>query len=135
MKKFAFALYVCLATFFVACGSASEPEDIALEVNKIMQSGNSDDASKIVKYLDLPEKQQDDGTKELISAKLKKGIAKEQAKIEKKGGLKESKIVEVKESGQNRKTVKVLNIYKDDSNDSSNFSFTLRDGEWKLILR
>lgn len=130
MKKIIFTLYLCLATVFVACSSASKPEDIALEVNKIMQS--SGDVSKIIKYLDLPEKE---GVQEIISGKLKQAVAKEGAKIEKRGGLKESKIVEVKENGTDRKVVRILNVYNDDSNSSDNFPFVLKDKEWKLQLR
>lgn len=130
MKKIIFAFYLCLATVFVACSSASKPEDIALEVNKIMQS--SGDVSKIIKYLDLPEKE---GVQEIISGKLKQAVAKEGAKIEKRGGLKESKIVEVKENGTDRKVVRILNVYNDDSNSSDNFPFVLKDKEWKLQLR
>lgn len=130
MKKIIFAFYLCLATVFVACSSASKPEDIALEVNKIMQS--SGDVSKIIKYLDLPEKE---GVQEIISGKLKQAVAKEGAKIEKRGGLKESKIVEIKENGTDRKVVRILNVYNDDSNSSDNFPFVLKDKEWKLQLR
>lgn len=130
MKKIIFVFYLCLATVFVACSSASKPEDIALEVNKIMQS--SGDVSKIIKYLDLPEKE---GVQEIISGKLKQAVAKEGAKIEKRGGLKESKIVEVKENGTDRKVVRILNVYNDDSNSSDNFPFVLKDKEWKLQLR
>ncbi|WP_273404386.1 DUF4878 domain-containing protein [Campylobacter avium] len=130
MKKIIFTFYLCLATVFVACSSASKPEDIALEVNKIMQ--NSGDVSKIIKYLDLPEKE---GVQEIISGKLKQAVAKEGAKIEKRGGLKESKIVEVKENGTDRKVVRILNVYNDDSNSSDNFPFVLKDKEWKLQLR
>lgn len=130
MKKIIFVFYLCLATVFVACSSASKPEDIALEVNKIMQS--SGDVSKIIKYLDLPEKE---GVQEIISDKLKQAVAKEGAKIEKRGGLKESKIVEVKENGTDRKVVRILNVYNDDSNSSDNFPFVLKDKEWKLQLR
>lgn len=130
MKKIIFVFYLCLATVFVACSSASKPEDIALEVNKIMQS--SGDVSKIIKYLDLPEKE---GVQDIISGKLKQAVAKEGAKIEKRGGLKESKIVEVKENGTDRKVVRILNVYNDDSNSSDNFPFVLKDKEWKLQLR
>lgn len=134
MKYFIFALCFSLATLFVACGS-SKPEDIALEINEIMHKGDEKEVSKIMSYVYISEKDKEQGAQDIFSGKLKASIADNKKKIEQKGGLKESKIVEVKESGQNRKTVKVLNIYKDDSNDSSNFSFTLRDGEWKLILR
>lgn len=130
MKKIIFVFCLCLVTVFVACSSASKPEDIALEVNKIMQS--SGDVSKIIKYLDLPEKE---GVQEIISGKLKQAVAKEGAKIEKRGGLKESKIVEVKENGTDRKVVRILNVYNDDSNSSDNFPFVLKDKEWKLQLR
>lgn len=130
MKKIIFVFCLCLATVFVACSSASKPEDIALEVNKIMQS--SGDVSKIIKYLDLPEKE---GVQEIISGKLKQAVAKEGAKIEKRGGLKESKIVEVKENGTDRKVVRILNVYNDNSNSSDNFPFVLKDKEWKLQLR
>lgn len=95
-----------------------------------MQS--SGDVSKIIKYLDLPEKE---GVQEIISGKLKQAVAKEGAKIEKRGGLKESKIVEVKENGTDRKVVRILNVYNDDSNSSDNFPFVLKDKEWKLQLR
>ncbi|HJE65944.1 MAG TPA: DUF4878 domain-containing protein [Campylobacter avium] len=86
----------------------------------------------MIKYLDLPEKE---GVQEIISGKLKQAVAKEGAKIEKRGGLKESKIVEVKENGTDRKVVRILNVYNDDSNSSDNFPFVLKDKEWKLQLR
>ena len=123
MKKLLSIFAILTAAFLLfSCDKSKGPEDVAKKAITALQKGDYD---AYAATFDLSESDQ----------KMLAGLVDEKMKevIDKKGGIKDYKILETNVDGETAK-VKCKLIYKDGTEEDQNMDFKLVDGQWKQTL-
>lgn len=129
MKFFKLSFLVLVAFFVVACGS-SNPEDLAKNFTKDLYSG---DAKSVMSYIDLSEAKSDE-EKTFVSGKITQVVAENAAKVKRMGGVKDIQIEE-KTINEDSAKIRVLVLFNNDNNQSSNVFLAKKDGKWLVLLK
>ncbi len=115
--------------FLVTCGS-SNPEDLAKNFTKDLYSG---DAKSVMSYIDLSEAKSDE-EKTFVSGKITQVVAENAAKAKRMGGVKDIQIEE-KTINEDSAKIRVLVLFNNDNNQSSNVFLAKKDGKWLVLLK
>lgn len=129
MKFFKLSFLVLVAFFVVACGS-SNPEDLAKNFTKDLYSG---DAKSVMSCIDLSEAKSDE-EKTFVSGKITQVVAENAAKAKRMGGVKDIQIEE-KTINEDSAKIRVLVLFNNDNNQSSNVFLAKKDGKWLVLLK
>lgn len=121
MKFFKLSFLALVAFFLVACGS-SNPEDLAKNFTKDLYSG---DTKSVMSYIDLSEAKSDE-EKTFVSDKITQVVAENAAKAKRMGGVKDIQIEE-KTINKDSAKIRVLVLFNDDNNQSSNVFLAKKD--------
>ncbi len=121
MKFFKLFFLALVAFFVVACGS-SNPEDLAKNFTKDLYSG---DTKSVMSYIDLSEAKSDE-EKTFVSDKITQVVAENAAKAKRMGGVKDIQIEE-KTINKDSAKIRVLVLFNDDNNQSSNVFLAKKD--------
>lgn len=121
MKFFKLSFLALVAFFLVACGS-SNPEDLAKNFTKDLYSGNT---KSVMSYIDLSETKSDE-EKTFVSDKITQVVAENAAKAKRMGGVKNIQIEE-KTINKDSAKIRVLVLFNDDNNQSSNVFLAKKD--------
>ncbi|ECO5713345.1 TPA: DUF4878 domain-containing protein [Campylobacter jejuni] len=113
----------------MACGS-SNPEDLAKNFTKDLYSG---DAKSVMSYIDLS-KAKSDEEKTFVSGKITQVVAENAAKAKRMGGVKDIQIEE-KTINEDSAKIRVLVLFNNDNNQSSNVFLAKKDGKWLVLLK
>ncbi|ECP9225451.1 TPA: DUF4878 domain-containing protein [Campylobacter jejuni] len=130
MKFFKLSFLALVAFFVVACGS-SNPEDLAKNFTKDLYSG---DAKSVISYIDLSEAKSDE-EKTFVSGKITQVVAKNAAKAKRMGGVKDIQIEEKTINNKDSAKIRVLVLFNNDNNQSSNVFLAKKDGKWLVLLK
>ncbi|HDZ5298714.1 hypothetical protein K688_0972 [Campylobacter jejuni HB-CJGB-LXC] len=109
----------------MAYGS-SNPEDLAKNFTKDLYSG---DTKSVMSYIDLSEAKSDE-EKTFVSDK----IAENAAKAKRMGGVKDIQIEE-KTINKDSAKIRVLVLFNNDNNQSSNVFLAKKDRKWLVLLK
>ncbi len=129
MKFFKLFFLALVAFFVVACGS-SNPEDLAKNFTKDLYSG---DAKSVMSYIDLSEAKSDE-EKTFVNGKITQVVAENAAKAKRMGGVKDIQIEE-KTINEDSAKIRVLVLFNDDNNQSSNVFLAKKDRKWLVLLK
>ncbi len=125
---------VLVAVTLSACSSKS-PEDVAISFVEASYKGNAD---KMMDMIYLPaDKQDQPGTKDMLSGKLKQAAAKSKENADRKGGVKDITVQESKIDEANGLGQVIVNIdFKNEGSQSETDRVKLiqNDGQWKISL-
>ncbi|BDL78050.1 hypothetical protein THJ066_13400 [Campylobacter jejuni] len=121
MKFFKLSFLALVAFFLVACGS-SNPEDLAKNFTKDLYSGNT---KSVMSYIDLSEAKSDE-EKTFVSDKITQVVAENAAKAKRMGGVKNIQIEE-KTINKDSAKIRVLVLFNNDNNQSSNVFLAKKD--------
>ncbi|MFT0213053.1 DUF4878 domain-containing protein [Pseudomonas sp. F1_0610] len=128
-----FTTLFLLATL-TAC-SGSSPEDVA---TKFLNAAYKGDADTVLELIHIPEhSKQNANVKELVSGKVKAGVAKSQAKAEQNGGVKNITVKETQMDEANNRGVIILNVEfkKEDSRQTTERIRLIKsDDKWKVSI-
>ncbi|HEF7403971.1 TPA: DUF4878 domain-containing protein [Campylobacter jejuni] len=105
----------------MACGS-SNPEDLAKHFTKDLYSGNT---KSVMSYIDLSEAKSDE-EKTFVSDKITQVVAENAAKAKRMGGVKNIQIEE-KTINKDSAKIRVLVLFNNDNNQSSNVFLAKKD--------
>ncbi|EAK2456065.1 TPA: DUF4878 domain-containing protein [Campylobacter jejuni] len=130
MKFFKLSFLALVAFFVVACGS-SNPEDLAKNFTKDLYSG---DAKSVISYIDLSEAKSDE-EKTFVSGKITQVVAENAAKAKRMGGVKDIQIEEKTINNKDSAKIRVLVLFNNDNNQSSNVFLAKKDGKWLVLLK
>ena len=129
MKFFKLFFLALVAFFVVACGS-SNPEDLAKNFTKDLYSG---DAKSVMSYIDLSEAKNDE-EKTFVNGKITQVVAENAAKAKRMGGVKDIQIEE-KTINEDSAKIRVLVLFNNDNNQSSNVFLAKKDRKWLVLLK
>ncbi len=129
MKFFKLFFLALVAFFVVACGS-SNPEDLAKNFTKDLYSG---DTKSVMSYIDLSEAKSDE-EKTFVSDKITQVVAENAAKAKRMGGVKDIQIEE-KTINKDSAKIRVLVLFNNDNNQSSNVFLAKKDRKWLVLLK
>lgn len=129
MKFFKLFFLALVAFFVVACGS-SNPEDLAKNFTKDLYSG---DAKSVMSYIDLSEAKSDE-EKTFVNGKITQVVAENAAKAKRMGGVKDIQIEE-KTINEDSAKIRVLVLFNNDNNQSSNVFLAKKDRKWLVLLK
>lgn len=129
MKFFKLFFLALVAFFVVACGS-SNPEDLAKNFTKDLYSG---DAKSVMSYIDLSEAKNDE-EKTFVNGKITQVVAENAAKAKRMGGVKDIQIEE-KTINKDSAKIRVLVLFNNDNNQSSNVFLAKKDRKWLVLLK
>ncbi len=129
MKFFKLFFLALVAFFVVACGS-SNPEDLAKNFTKDLYSG---DAKSVMSYIDLSEAKNDE-EKTFVNGKITQVVAENAAKAKRMGGVKNIQIEE-KTINKDSAKIRVLVLFNNDNNQSSNVFLAKKDRKWLVLLK
>ena len=121
-------------SLLLAACSAKSPEDTAQKFVSEIYNGNADAVVAMV-HLDDADKQKP-GVQEILSGKIKAGVAKQKALAEKQGGV-ESITAEpaaIDPADSNRANVSVTTKFKNGKTDTDRVRLISVDGTWKIRL-
>lgn len=121
MKFFKLSFLALVAFFLVACGS-SNPEDLAKNFTKDLYSGNT---KSVMSYIDLSEAKSGE-EKTFVSDKITQVVAENAAKAKRMGGVKNIQIEE-KTINKDSAKIRVLVLFNNDNNQSSNVFLAKKD--------
>ncbi|WP_034356659.1 DUF4878 domain-containing protein [Helicobacter jaachi] len=120
---------IIISVFLTACGE-NTPKDVAVAFMEDVYKGNGD---KLLGYIDLPEKAEEVGMKEMLEGKLKAGAAEAKQKAQNAGGLKSVEMIS--EDIKEKTGVVVLRIkFEDGNEDTEQVKVIKVDDEWKIKL-
>lgn len=129
MKFFKLSFLALVAFFLVAYGS-SNPEDLAKNFTKDLYSG---DTKSVMSYIDLSEAKSDE-EKTFVSDKITQVVAENAAKAKRMGGVKDIQIEE-KTINKDSAKIRVLVLFNNDNNQSSNVFLAKKDRKWLVLLK
>lgn len=129
MKFFKLSFLALVAFFLVTCGS-SNPEDLAKNFTKDLYSG---DTKSVMSYIDLSEAKSDE-EKTFVSDKITQVVAENAAKAKRMGGVKDIQIEE-KTINKDSAKIRVLVLFNNDNNQSSNVFLAKKDRKWLVLLK
>lgn len=112
----------------MACGS-SNPEDLAKNFTKDLYSG---DTKSVMSYIDLSEAKSDE-EKTFVSGKITQVVAENAAKAKRMGGVKDIQIERT--INEDSAKIRVLVLFNNDNNQSSNVFLAKKDGKWLVLLK
>ncbi len=112
----------------MACGSLN-PEDLAKNFTKDLYSG---DTKFVMSYIDLSEAKSDE-KKHLLVIKTQV-VAENAAKAKRMGGVKDIQIEE-KTINKDSAKIRVLVLFNNDNNQSSNVFLAKKDRKWLVLLK
>ena len=121
-------------SLLLAACSAKSPEDTAKKFVSELYNGNADAVVAMV-HLDDADKQKP-GVQEMLSGKIKAGVAEQKALAEKQGGV-ESITAEpaaIDPADSNRANVSVTPKFKNGKSDTDRVRLINVDGTWKIRL-
>ena len=121
-------------SLLLAACSGKSPEDTAKKFVSEIYNGNADAVVAMV-YLDDADKQKP-GVQEMLSGKIKAGVAKQKALAEQQGGV-ESITAEpaaIDPADSNRANVSVTTKFKNGKTDTDRVRLINVDGTWKIRL-
>ena len=121
-------------SLLLAACSAKSPEDTAKKFVSEIYNGNADAVVAMV-HLDGADKQKP-GVQEMLSGKIKAGVAEQKALAEKQGGV-ESITAEpaaIDPADSNRANVSVKTQFKNGKTDTDRVRLINVDGTWKIRL-
>ncbi|EJW1377149.1 DUF4878 domain-containing protein [Campylobacter jejuni] len=113
----------------MAYGS-SNPEDLAKNFTKDLYSG---DIKSVMSYIDLSEAKSDE-EKTFVSDKITQVVAENAAKAKRMGGVKDIQIEE-KTINKDSAKIRVLVLFNNDNNQSSNVFLAKKDRKWLVLLK
>ncbi|VTQ70308.1 Lumazine-binding domain [Campylobacter jejuni] len=129
MKFFKLSFLALVTFFLVTCGS-SNPEDLAKNFTKDLYSG---DTKSVMSYIDLSEAKSDE-EKTFVSDKITQVVAENAAKAKRMGGVKDIQIEE-KTINKDSAKIRVLVLFNNDNNQSSNVFLAKKDRKWLVLLK
>lgn len=121
-------------SLLLAACSGKSPEDTAKKFVSEIYNGNADAVVAMV-HLDDADKQKP-GVQEMLSGKIKAGVAEQKALAEKQGGV-ESVTAEpaaIDPADSNRANVSVTTKFKNGKTDTDRVRLINVDGTWKIRL-
>lgn len=121
-------------SLLLAACSGKSPEDTAKKFVSEIYNGNADAVVAMV-HLDDADKQKP-GVQEMLSGKIKAGVAEQKALAEKQGGV-ESITAEpatIDPADSNRANVSVTTKFKNGKTDTDRVRLINVDGTWKIRL-
>ena len=121
-------------SLLLAACSAKSPEDTAKKFVSEIYNGNADAVVAMV-HLDDADKQKP-GVQEMLSGKIKAGVAEQKALAEKQGGV-ESITAEpaaIDPADSNRANVSVTTKFKNGKTDTDRMRLINVNGTWKIRL-
>lgn len=121
-------------SLLLAACSGKSPEDTAKKFVSELYNGNADAVVAMV-HLDDADKQKP-GVQEMLSGKIKAGVAEQKALAEKQGGV-ESITAEpaaIDPADSNRANVSVTTKFKNGKTDTDRVRLINVDGTWKIRL-
>ncbi|EAK8051830.1 DUF4878 domain-containing protein [Campylobacter jejuni] len=113
----------------MAYGS-SNPEDLAKNFTKDLYSG---DTKSVMSYIDLSEAKSDE-EKTFVNDKITQVVAENAAKAKRMGGVKDIQIEE-KTINKDSAKIRVLVLFNNDNNQSSNVFLAKKDRKWLVLLK
>lgn len=135
MKKILSFLAILFITATLTACSSSNPEDVATQFLNAAYKGNAD---TVLELIDIPEESSKQaGMKELVSGKVKAGVAKSKEKAEQNGGVKAITVKELKIDEANNRGVVILNVeFKKEGSHSTSERIRLvkRGDKWKISI-
>ncbi|TQR31344.1 hypothetical protein DMB92_06555 [Campylobacter sp. MIT 99-7217] len=115
-----------ILVFFVACGSSNDPESLTKDFLSEIAEGKFD-----IEKMYLGKDVKDDGTKEMFTGKLKAFAQNSKAQTDKKGGLKEVKILSSKVE-ENKAFVDFEILFNDGSSNKGKARLVKDNQTWKI---
>lgn len=128
--KFLKLFLLSLSSLFIIACSSSSPKDITINFIKDLFKG---DAKAVMTYLDLSEVE-NDKEKQFVSDTITQSVAYTSAKAKQNNGIKNIEVTE-KEINENNVKMRVLVIFNNDQNTSTNVFLTKKDGKWLVKLK
>ena len=129
--KFGF-LAVVLGLALSLAGCSKSPEDVSVEVTKILFSKDGK-GSDVMKYIAIP-KDAEAANIEMVEGKMNQVIMNSQNKAETRKGV-ESITAQKAQINGDKAIVPITITFKDGSKEEDEYNLSKIDGDWKLELK
>ena len=129
--KFSF-LAVVLGLALSLAGCSKSPEDVSVEVTKILFSKDGK-GSDVMKYIAIP-KDAEAANIEMVEGKMNQAIVSNQGRAKAKKGV-ESITTQKAQINGDKAVVPVTVTFKDGSKQEEKYNLSKIDGNWKLELK
>lgn len=130
--KYLIAMVLGLALVACAVGGGN-PESVAKNFVEKMYAG---DADAVIKMIHIAEVDKKPGAEEWVSGKIKMGVAKEQERAQKEGGVVEitTEAAQISPNDNKQATVKVQTRFKSGKTRSDNVKLIDAGNGWQIRL-
>ncbi|MDK4535449.1 DUF4878 domain-containing protein [Kingella kingae] len=133
-KMFKWFAVAVVSGMLAACGGGSSSPESAAQT--FVEKSYQGDADAVIAMIHIPEEDKKPGVEEVISGKIKAGVAEQKDYAEKQNGVAEitTEPAQVSPNDSKRATVNVQIKFKNDKTRQDRVRLIEVDGNWKINL-